>query len=196
MSDAIGTIASGKKTTGLQILGNDGTNSYAPKIDSTGNVSVQVSGRKATPKAITITSSTTIVANGGTESIQTAVPSGKKWTIQALQLQILNTADGGEVTGTHSVLCYITNTSGTVSIGNASSINFVKRIEYRGGFVDQTSAYLTGVIPDDHAAQTKLFNGIMLDANSQLRFDYINNTTANQTNARTLKLNVIEEDAI
>ena len=46
MSDAIGTIASSKKTTGLQILGNDGTNSYAPKIDSTGNVSVQLSGRK------------------------------------------------------------------------------------------------------------------------------------------------------
>ncbi len=47
VSNAIGTIASAKKTTGMQILGNDGTNSHAPNIDSAGNVSTKLVGSSA-----------------------------------------------------------------------------------------------------------------------------------------------------
>jgi len=47
VSNTTGTIASGKKTSGMQILGNDGTNLYAPNIDSAGNISMKPVGSSA-----------------------------------------------------------------------------------------------------------------------------------------------------
>lgn len=154
-------------------------------------------GSKGTVKTVNLTD-TTGVASGGTATLSSVVPAGKKWTV--LEWGYSCAAPTGAASGTHTFGIYIQNTY--LSIGYLVSV-YNKKLQYvYGQFYDASSgAYFatsggTVVVPDDHAAQINLLKKTVLQNGVDVKFSYTNNTNVAQTNTRTSYLLVLEEDII
>jgi hypothetical protein len=155
-------------------------------------INVELTGRKATIRLVSIIDSTAVNA-GGTAILSTTVPVGKKWTIKRASHIVLPPASA--TTGTHLINVNVGSTNLRIAMATAQHN---ARVQYtNSAFYDtNTQQYMTNVIPDDHNAQSDLFRDLELQNGVDLTISYTNNTDVQQTNSRSLYLLVREEDII
>jgi hypothetical protein len=164
------------------------------KVDAIIADGLKLSGSKGQVKQIVLRDDSE-VAIGGSATITTVVPVGKKWTVLSCFYDVRSTT--GTNAGTHRVVIGL-NSASTPLI-NSFDITYNKWIQYRYGMLydGNTGTKLTGAFPTDEIAQQEILKGLVLNGNINLIFVYsCKDVNIPQTCTRRVDLFVYEEDAI
>ena len=154
-----------------------------------GDQKVQLSGTMVKLQTYTFA---TNVAPGSSVMIEVIPPTGRTWTIQALQTAI--EPPTGATSGTHVLHTYLAGQQ--IMLGSFRG-TYTDRVSYVAGRVIKDanlSPLVDQVYPSNPEALAKFLVGLKISASVSLRFQYTNNTDVVQEKVSNwIRLSVIEE---